>query len=160
SSSRPRSVTPSSRAPARNPGSVTTSRTASAAAHESGLPPNVPPSPPGGTASMTSAPPGTPAGGRPPPIDFPKTVMAGSGPAHPGLHLVVHPEDPVPPAELLQLRRVVGRHREEPTLALHRLEDDARDRRGVDVGLEEVLQGGDRVVGRDAVVRVRGGRAV
>ena len=45
-------------------------------------------------------------------------------------------------------------------LALHRLDDDARDRRRVDVRLEQVLERCDRVVGGDPVVRVRARRAV
>src|SRR5438128_384876 len=41
--------------------------------------------------------------------------------------LVVDIQDPVLPAELLQLARELGRHRDEAALALHRLEHDARD---------------------------------
>ena len=76
------------------------------------------------------------------------------------LHLVVHVEDPVLVEQLLQALREVGRHRDEAALALHGLEHRARDRLRVDVALEEMLQPLDRVVGADAPVRVRGGRAV
>ena len=98
----------------------------------------------------------TPASGSPPPIDFPKTVMSGSTPAYCSIaHIVpVRPtpdctssfdvEDPVRAAELLQPRRIVRRHRDEAALALHRLEDDAGDRRRVDVRLEEMLERRDR----------------
>ena len=72
---------PSRAAPARNSGSRTASSTATAAAHESGLPPNVPPSPPGGTASISSARPVTAASGSPPPIDLPETSRSGSTPS-------------------------------------------------------------------------------
>ena len=82
------------------------------------------------------------------------------GTADPGLHLVVDVQDPVRAAELLQACRVVGRHRDEPALPLNRLEHDARDGRRVDVRLEQVLEGGDGVVGGDAAIGVRSGRAI
>ena len=82
------------------------------------------------------------------------------GPPDSGLHLVTHPQDPVLAAELVQTRRIVRRQREEPALALHRLDDHAGDRRGIDVGLEEVLERFDRVVRRDPAIRIRGGCAV
>ncbi len=55
----------------------TASSTTLAAAHETGLPPNVPPSPPGSTASMISAGPVTAASGSPPPSDLPDTSRSG-----------------------------------------------------------------------------------
>ena len=82
------------------------------------------------------------------------------GPSDSGLHLVVHVEDPVALAELLQPRGKVERHVHEAALALHRLEHDAGDRLRVDIGLEERLELVDRVLGRHASVRIRGGRAV
>ena len=82
------------------------------------------------------------------------------GPPHAGLHLVVDEEDAVLAADLGQPQQVVGRHREEAALSLHRLEHDAGDRRRIDLGLEELLQAGDRVVGRDSTVRVRHRSAV
>ena len=84
----------------------------------------------------------------------------GAGAAGAALHLVVDVEDPVAVAELAQARREVGRHGNEATLALDRLEDDARDALGVDLGLEEPLERVDRVVGADAAVRVGRGGAV
>ena len=54
----------------------------------------------------------------------------------------------------------LGRHRDEAAFALHRLEHDARDLRRVDVLLEQELEAVQRVLGRDAAVRIRRGRAV
>src|SRR5262245_24813115 len=62
------------------------------------------------------------------------------GPADAALHLVGHVQDPVPLAELLQAAREVLGHDDEPALALHGLEDDARDGRGIDVLAEEQLK--------------------
>src|SRR5215469_2905492 len=56
------------------------SSTASAAAHDSGFPPNVPPRPPTTGASMISARPVTAASGSPPARDFAETRMSGSIP--------------------------------------------------------------------------------
>src|SRR5919199_1380171 len=78
-----------------------------------------------------------------------------TGAADAALHLVVDVEDPVAVAEPAQALREVGRHGDEAALALHGLEDDARDALGVDLGLEEALERVDRVVRRDAAVRVR-----
>ena len=78
------------------------------------------------------------------------------GAADPGLHLVVHVEDPVLAAELEEPSEEVRRHRDEAALALHGLEDDAGDALRIDVPLEEMLEGGDGVVRGDAAVRVRG----
>ncbi len=79
---------------------------------------------------------------------------------HARLNLVVDVEDPVLAADLGQALQVVGRHRQEAALALDGLEHGARDGRGIDLGLEELLQSRDRVVGRDPAVEVRHGRAV
>jgi hypothetical protein len=57
------------------------SSAAFAAAHASGLPPNVPPSPPFSGASMISARAVIAASGSPPPSDLPLTRMSGSMPA-------------------------------------------------------------------------------
>ena len=116
----------------------TASSTTLAAAQETGLPPNVPPSPPGSTASMISAGPVTPASGRPPPSDLPRDEQVGlrvvvldrphrPGAADAGLDLVVDPQDPVAVAQLAQLGREVGRHRDEAALALDGLEDHGGD---------------------------------
>ncbi len=171
SSRRVRSRRPSSSERARNSSPATSSRTAIPAAQATGFPPNVPPSPPASGASMTSARPVTAASGRPPPSDLPETSRSGShavvldrpdrpGAADSGLHLVVDVEDAVLVAELLQAPGEVGRHDDEPALALHGLEDDAGDRLRVDVALEEVAERVDRVVGGDAAVRVGSGRAI
>ena len=151
-SRRARSVSPSAVACSRNPGSATASSTATAAAQESGLPPNVPPSPPGGhrVHDLAAA---RDAGERQAAADrLPRDEQVGLDavevldrphlprPADAGLHLVVDVEDPVLAAELLQPRQVVGRHGEKPAFALHRLEHDAGDRSGIDIGLEEPLQ--------------------
>ena len=67
-------------------------------------------------------------------------------PSDAGLDLVVDVEDPVLAAQLGQPGRVVGRHLDEPALALDGLEQHARDRRRVDLRLEDLLQAGERVV--------------
>ena len=51
-----------------------------AAAQARGLPPNVPPRPPGPTESTTSLRPVTAASGSPPPSDLPETRRSGSTP--------------------------------------------------------------------------------
>ena len=71
----------------------------------------------------------------------------GAGTPDAGLHLVVHVEDPVLPAEGREPRREVGRHRNEAALALNGLEHDAGHGRGVDMALEQKLELVDRVVG-------------
>ena len=114
----------------------------------------------------------TAASGRPPPIDLPETSRSGRDavvvldrphlPRAPDarLHLVVDVEDPVLAAQLREAQQVVGRHRQEAALTLDGLEHDAGDGGRVDLRLEELLQPGDRVVGRDPAVAVRHGRAV
>ncbi len=57
-----------------------TSSTASAAAQATGLPPNVPPRPPGAGASISSARPTTAASGSPPPSDLARRTRSGSTP--------------------------------------------------------------------------------
>ena len=54
------------------------SSVALAAAQAAGLPPKVPPSPPGAGASISSARPVTEASGSPPPSDLPATSRSGS----------------------------------------------------------------------------------
>ena len=56
------------------------SNTAIAAAHATGLPPNVPPSPPGCAASMISARPVTAASGRPPAMPLAESTRSGYQP--------------------------------------------------------------------------------
>ena len=77
-----------------------------------------------------------------------------------GLHLVGDVQDAVPVAEPPQRADELLRHRDEATLALHGLEHDARDRLGREVLLQQQLDPRERVLGRDAAVRVRRGRAV
>ena len=60
-------------------------------------------------------------------------------------------------AHFLEPGREVRRHRDEAAFALHGLEHDARDGGGVDVLLEEVRQRFERVVRRDASIRIRRG---
>ena len=84
----------------------------------------------------------------------------GAGAPAAGLHLVGDVDDPVPLAELLQRADELGRHRDEPALALHRLEHEAGDRVGRDVLLEQQLEAGERVLDRDAAVRIGRRRAV
>ena len=122
-SRRARIVSPSAVACARNSGSATASSTATAAAHESGLPPNVPPSPPGGHRVHDR---GTAGDGRERQAAADRlardeqvgldAVVVLDRPHLPGapdarLHLVVDVEDPVLAAELVQAPQVVGRHR-------------------------------------------------
>ena len=73
-------TSPISKPFANNPSFSIVSSTARAAAQAIGLPPNVPPRPPGGTVSITLAFPTTPDIGRPPPILFPTQVKSGSIP--------------------------------------------------------------------------------
>ena len=63
-------------------------------------------------------------------------------------------------AQLAQPRQVVGRHRDEAALALDGLEHDTRDRLGLDLALEEVLERRHRRIRVDAAVRIRSGCAV
>ena len=136
------------------------------------MPPKVPPRPPGGTASISSARPVTPASGQPAADRLARDEQVGLDPLvvldrpdlarapRAGLHLVVDVEDPVRPAHLRQPDGEIGRHRHEAALALDGLEHDARDRLRVDVGLEELREAVERVLRGDAVVRVGRGRAV
>ena len=78
-SSRSRTTSPISTARGRTPGQRRRA-IAFAAAQAAGLPPNVPPSPPGAGASISSARPVTDASGRPPPSDLPATSRSGSTP--------------------------------------------------------------------------------
>ena len=84
----------------------------------------------------------------------------GPGTTDAALHLVGDEQDPVAAEQLLKPLREVGRHRDESALALNGLEHGAGDRPRIDLGLEELLDRGERVVGRDASVRVRRRRAV
>ncbi len=116
---------------------------------------------------MISARPVTAASGRPPPIDLPRDDEVGlhflvvldrpypARPADTRLHLVVHEDDPVLAAQLRKTSREVGRHGDEPALALDGLEHDTCHRLRVDLGLESALERSDRITGRDAAVRVR-----
>src|SRR5947207_291928 len=76
------------------------------------------------------------------------------------LDLVVDEEHPVGVADLFQPAWKVRRHLDETALTLHGLEHDARDRRGIDVLLQQQLEAADRIVGRDAAKRVWSGGTV
>ena len=143
-------TSPSSRARSRNSGRRTSSSTATAAAHASGLPPKVPPSPPGSTASTISAGPVTAAERKAAAERLPGDEEVGldavlldrpdgPGAADAALHLVGDEEDPVAAEQLLQPLRKVRRHRNESALALHGLEHGAGDRLRIDLRLEELL---------------------
>ena len=74
---------------------------------------------------------------------------------HARLHLVVDIENPVLAADLEQAPQVVGRHRQEAALSLDRFQHDAGDAGWIDLGLEELLQAGDRIIRRDPAIRIR-----
>ena len=131
---------------------TSSSSTASAAAQQTGLPPNVPPRPPGCTASISSARPVT-AGERQPAAER----LARDDQV--GLDVVVldRPDRAGAPAARPAPRRrrrgsrarsqrsfsacdELGRHRDEAALALHRLEHEAGDLGRVDVLLEEQVE--------------------
>src|SRR5439155_23363741 len=78
----------------------------------------------------------------------------GPGASDAGLNLVVDVEDPVLFADLLQPARKVDGHVHEAAFTLHRLEHDAGDGGRVDVLLEQVAEGLERVVGRDSPVGI------
>ena len=130
----------SSSARARNPADATSSSTARAAAHATGLPPKVPPRPPGldGVHDLGRA--GDPGERKPAAerlagheqVRLDPVVLDGpdrAGAADARLHLVVDVEGAVLVAQLEQAGREVVGQRDEPALALHRLDDDAGDRR-------------------------------
>ena len=105
-SRRSRIVAPSVSARRGYSGVATVSSTAIAAAQATGLPPNVPPRPPGATASISSARPVTAASGSPPPSDLPRDQQVRldavvldrphrARAADAGLDLVVDVQDPV-----------------------------------------------------------------
>src|SRR4029453_4330809 len=151
SSRRGRGWFPSSSECLRKSSVAISSRTARAAAQATGFPPNVPPRPPVSGASITSARPGPPARGSPPPraagdprqrepsperlardeqVGLDAEVLDRpdrAGAAYARLHLVIDVEGPVLAAELEQARGELVGERDEPALALHRLDDDARD---------------------------------
>ena len=83
-----------------------------------------------------------------------------AGAAHAGLHLVVDVEDAVLLAARLQPADELGRHDGEAALALHRLEDHARDLGRIDRRLEHPVERVEGALGRDAAVRIRAPRPV
>ena len=157
---------PSSSARARKSSVATSSRTASAAAQATGLPPNVRRARPGAARP-------SPRRGRSPRRAGARrraTCPRRAGPARSvvldrpdrprtpdaRLHLVVHIENAALPAQLGEAPREVARHLDEAAFALHRLEDDAGDL----VRIEQLGHGFDRRVRRNAAVRVRRRRAI
>jgi ParB family chromosome partitioning protein len=75
--------------------------------------------------------------------------LAGAGEA--GLHLVGDEHDAVVVAQGPEGAHEVGGGLVEAALALHGLEDDRGDAGGVEVGLEELGDAGERVLGGGAV---------
>ena len=125
---RPRSArapprrSPAARSQSRSARSI--SMAASAAAQATGLPPKVPPSPPGCAASISSARPITAESGRPPASDFARrhevgleaVVLAGeqpAGAAEAGLHLVGDEQDAVLAADRAPARAGSRRWRDD-----------------------------------------------
>ena len=172
SSSRVRRRPPSSSARASEARRVgSSSSTAIAPRRHSGLPPNVPPRPPGGDGVHDLGAAGD-AGER----QSAAERLAGDeqvgldavvldrpqrpGAADAGLHLVVDVEDPVLARRSPAARREVGRHGDEAALALHRLEHHAGDRRRVDVLLEAGARARRSRPRCRPAVRVRRRRAV
>ena len=76
------------------------------------------------------------------------------------LHLVDDEEDPLAVADPPQALHELLRRDDEAALALHRLDDDRRDRLGRDLRREHPLERGERVGGRDPAVLVRERHAV
>ena len=119
-------------------------------------------------ASMMSARPVTPPIGRPPPRPLAVVTRSGTtpkcsqennfaGPCHAGLHLVGDEDDPVLLAVLREAREEPVAGDDHPALALHRLDEQARDA----VGSDLLVHRGDRQVraGLAAPLGRRAGRA-
>ena len=79
--------------------------------------------------------------------------LAGAGKA--GLHLVGDQQDAVLVADLAQRRHEIARRLVEAALALHRLEDDRGNAVRIDIGLEQLVERGERVRHRNAMQRDR-----
>ena len=84
--------------------------------------------------------------------------LAGAGEA--GLDLVGDEDDAVLVAERAQRVQEIGRRDVEAAFALHRLDDDAGDRRRVGLILEDRLEGLQALGRRGAVIEVREGDVV
>ena len=67
------------------------------------------------------------------------------------LYFVGNQQHPLRIAQFAQSTQELRRRDVEPAFALHRLDDDRRDARGIDVGLEQPLDAGERVVDARAV---------
>ncbi len=80
--------------------------------------------------------------------------------AEPGLHLVDDEHDLVPVADRAHARDELLRRDDEPALALHGLEHDRGDVVRRNLGEKGPLEGGERLVARDAAVLVRERNAV
>ncbi len=76
----------------------------------------------------------------------------GARPAHAGLHLVVDVDHAVLAADLDQSLDEAGRGGQEAALALHGLVDDRGHRLGVDLALEQLAHGGQRLGRADPAV--------
>ena len=77
-----------------------------------------------------------------------------------GLDLVDHENDAVLIAEPAERLQELRRRDVEPALAHHRLDDDRRDPRGLDVVFEELLDRGQAVGDADPVIRDRERRVI
>ena len=148
-----------------------TSSTASPAAHASGEPAKVPPRPPGPGASMISALPVTADSGTPPATLLAMVIRSGSTPACSIANMrPVRPKpdwissaikhDAMGVTQRAQAPQQLGRRRIEAAFAEHRLDDDRRHPRRVDVGLEQLLERAQRILDRHAVVGHREGQVV
>ena len=80
-----------------------------------------------------------------------------AGAAEARLDFVGDQQDAVVVAELAQAHHEFLRRDVEAAFALHRLDDDGGDARGLHIGLEQPLDGMHRVLHRDALVRDREG---
>ena len=81
-----------------------------------------------------------------------------AGAREPGLHLVRDHHDAMPVAQRADRHHEIGGRGIEAPLALHRLEHDGGDAGGVQVGLEQLVDGGKTVLGDDPMQRAGEGR--
>ena len=77
-----------------------------------------------------------------------------TGAPHAGLHLVGDVENSVLLTDLMNAANEFGRHRQEATLALDRLENDGGDLRRIDLALEDLAESSERILRRNAAIQV------
>ncbi len=82
--------------------------------------------------------------------------LAGAGKA--GLHLIHDQHDAMGVADCPQAGHEPGGHLVEAALALHRLDQDRRHAGGFQIGLEQAVERGERILGGDALQRDREGK--